>query len=149
MANDIFRDFLHIFLIIYLDDLFIYSRTQEEPDIHVHKCCLGPRGVTPWTITDRRVVVSEWTYRHTTLIACTRYVTKLSVHVILATTHVLIRHTRTRDYSKTDNILLPKSCIYNAGTLPYIGQRDRYSYTTMAYRRGVLVITVPYFLRNY
>ena len=35
MANDIFRDFLDIFLIIYLDDLFIYSKTQEEHNAHV------------------------------------------------------------------------------------------------------------------
>ena len=35
MANDIFRNFLYIFLIIYLDDIPIYSKTQEEHDIHV------------------------------------------------------------------------------------------------------------------
>ena len=35
MANDIFRDFLDIFLIIYLDDLLIYSKTQEEHNAHV------------------------------------------------------------------------------------------------------------------
>ena len=37
MANDIFRDFLDIFTIIYLDDILIYSKTQEEHDIHVQK----------------------------------------------------------------------------------------------------------------
>ena len=37
MANDIFWDFLDIFLIIYLDDLLIYSKTQEDHDIHVRK----------------------------------------------------------------------------------------------------------------
>ena len=37
MANDIFRDFLDIFLIMYLDDLLIYSKTQEDHDIHVRK----------------------------------------------------------------------------------------------------------------
>ena len=35
MANDIFRDLLDICLIIYLDDLLIYSKTQEEHDSHV------------------------------------------------------------------------------------------------------------------
>ncbi len=35
MANDIFGDLLDIFLIIYLDDLLIYSKTQEEHDAHV------------------------------------------------------------------------------------------------------------------
>ena len=34
MANDIFRDLLDICLIIYLDDLLIYSKTQEEHDSH-------------------------------------------------------------------------------------------------------------------
>jgi hypothetical protein len=37
MANDIFRDFLDIFLIIYLDDLLIYSKTQEEHNVHVQQ----------------------------------------------------------------------------------------------------------------
>ena len=35
MANDIFRDFLDIFTIVYLDDILIYSKTQEEHDGHV------------------------------------------------------------------------------------------------------------------
>ena len=35
MANDIFQDLLDICLIIYLDDLLIYSKTQEEHDSHV------------------------------------------------------------------------------------------------------------------
>ena len=35
MANDIFRDFLDIFTIIYLDDILIFSKTQEEHDEHV------------------------------------------------------------------------------------------------------------------
>ena len=37
MANDIFWDFLDIFLIIYLDDLLIYSKTQEEHNAHVRQ----------------------------------------------------------------------------------------------------------------
>ena len=37
IANDNFRDFLDIFLIVYLDDLLIYSKIQEEHDIHVRK----------------------------------------------------------------------------------------------------------------
>ena len=35
MENDIFRDLLDVCLIIYLDDLLIYSKTQEEHDSHV------------------------------------------------------------------------------------------------------------------
>ena len=35
MANDIFCDFMDIFTIVYLDDILIYSRTQEHHDIHV------------------------------------------------------------------------------------------------------------------
>jgi hypothetical protein len=34
MANDIFRDFLDIFLVIYLDDVLIFSKTQEEHNAH-------------------------------------------------------------------------------------------------------------------
>ena len=37
MENDIFWDFLDIFLITYLDDLLIYSKTQEEHDTYVRK----------------------------------------------------------------------------------------------------------------
>ena len=35
MANDIFRDFLDIFTIIYLNNILIFSKTQEEHDEHV------------------------------------------------------------------------------------------------------------------
>ena len=37
MANDIFYDFLDIFIIVYLDDILIYSKTQGEHDMHVHQ----------------------------------------------------------------------------------------------------------------
>ena len=37
MANDIFRDFLDIFTIIYLDDILIFSKTQEQHDEHVRQ----------------------------------------------------------------------------------------------------------------
>jgi transposase InsO family protein len=37
MANDIFRDFLDIFIIVYLDDILIYSKNQEEHEIHVRQ----------------------------------------------------------------------------------------------------------------
>ena len=35
MENGIFRDLLDICLIIYLDDLLIYLKAQEEHDSHV------------------------------------------------------------------------------------------------------------------
>ena len=35
MANDIFRDLLDICLVIYLDDLLVNSKTQEEHDSYV------------------------------------------------------------------------------------------------------------------
>ena len=35
MANDIFQDLLDVWLIIYLDDLLVYSKTKEEHDSHV------------------------------------------------------------------------------------------------------------------
>ena len=37
MENDIFHDFLDSFTIVYLDDILIYSKTQEEHDIHVRQ----------------------------------------------------------------------------------------------------------------
>ena len=37
MANDIFRDISNICLIIYLDVLLVYLKTQEEHDSHVPK----------------------------------------------------------------------------------------------------------------
>ena len=47
MANDIFRDFLDIFTIVYLDDILIYSKTQEEHDVHVRQVlqCLREYGL--------------------------------------------------------------------------------------------------------
>ena len=37
MANNDFRDFLDRFVIIYLDDILIYSRTLEEHERHVRQ----------------------------------------------------------------------------------------------------------------
>jgi hypothetical protein len=37
MVNDIFRDFLDVFTILYLDDILIYSKTQEKHDMHVRQ----------------------------------------------------------------------------------------------------------------
>ena len=43
MTNDIFMDFLNIFLIIYLDDILIYSKTQEGHDIPIYQVLLRLR----------------------------------------------------------------------------------------------------------
>lgn len=37
MANDVFREFLDQFVVVYLDDILIYSRTKEEHEMHVRK----------------------------------------------------------------------------------------------------------------
>jgi hypothetical protein len=37
MANDIFHDFLDVLTIVYLDDILIYSMTQEEHYLHVRQ----------------------------------------------------------------------------------------------------------------
>ena len=37
MENDIFREFLDVFTIVYLDDILIYSKTQGEHDMHVRQ----------------------------------------------------------------------------------------------------------------
>jgi hypothetical protein len=37
MANDIFQDFLDIFVIIYLNEILIYSQTQAKHDTHVRQ----------------------------------------------------------------------------------------------------------------
>lgn len=37
MANDIFREFLDRFVVTYLDDILIYSHTQEQHDSHVRQ----------------------------------------------------------------------------------------------------------------
>jgi hypothetical protein len=49
MANDIFRDFLDIFIIFYLDDIVIYSKNREEHDMMCIKSYFDYRnmGYTP------------------------------------------------------------------------------------------------------
>ena len=37
MANDVFREFLDIFVIIYLDDILVFSKTLEEHHTHVRQ----------------------------------------------------------------------------------------------------------------
>ncbi|XP_013879478.1 RNA-directed DNA polymerase homolog [Austrofundulus limnaeus] len=36
LINDVLRDFLNIFLFVYLDDILIFSKTQSEHKKHVH-----------------------------------------------------------------------------------------------------------------
>ena len=36
MMNDIFREYLDHFVVIYLDDILIYSKNEEEHKHHVH-----------------------------------------------------------------------------------------------------------------
>jgi hypothetical protein len=36
MMNDIFREYLDHFVVIYLDDILIYSKNEEEHEHHVH-----------------------------------------------------------------------------------------------------------------
>jgi hypothetical protein len=47
MMNHIFRDLLHLGLIVYLDDILIYAETEEEHDHIVTKVlkCLTANGV--------------------------------------------------------------------------------------------------------
>jgi hypothetical protein len=35
MMNDIFREYLNHFIVIYLDDILIYSKNEEEHEYHV------------------------------------------------------------------------------------------------------------------
>ena len=35
MIHDLFRDFLDIFTVVYMDDIFIYLKTQNKHDLHV------------------------------------------------------------------------------------------------------------------
>ena len=37
MDNDVVLYFLDTFTIIYLDDIMIYSKAQEEHDVHIHQ----------------------------------------------------------------------------------------------------------------
>ena len=88
-----------------------HKNTFKNSLMHVFLHCLGPRGVIPWSVTDRRAVVPEWVCRCVTPIAWTRYVTKQSFHVIVATTHVWIRQTETQKCNPKHSILLKNGSI--------------------------------------
>ena len=37
MINHVLREYLNIFIIYYLDDILIYSKTEEKYEQHIHK----------------------------------------------------------------------------------------------------------------
>ena len=45
MINDVLREHLDVFVVAYLDDILVYSKTLEEHQLHVSKVleCLGVR----------------------------------------------------------------------------------------------------------
>ena len=45
MINDALREYLDVFVVAYLDDILVYSRTLEEYQLHISKVleCLGVR----------------------------------------------------------------------------------------------------------
>ena len=45
--NDIFRDMADIFVIVYLDDILVFSETEEEHRVHVRRVLERPRDVAP------------------------------------------------------------------------------------------------------
>ena len=37
MMNRVFKDFLDTFVIVFIDDILIYSKTEEEHGVHLHQ----------------------------------------------------------------------------------------------------------------
>ena len=45
MLNDVLREYLDVFVVVYLDDILVYSRILEEYQLYISKVleCLGVR----------------------------------------------------------------------------------------------------------
>ena len=52
LVNDVLRDFLNVFVVVYLDDILIFSRTPKEHTTHV-------RLVLQWLLENRFFVKAE------------------------------------------------------------------------------------------
>lgn len=59
LVNDVLRDFLNIFVFVYLDNILIFSKSLEEHLVHV-------RSVLQWLLENRLYVKAEKCEFHAT-----------------------------------------------------------------------------------